>query len=655
MDLMRDISPHRLWVLVLISIHFMVKNVNAQRSVVELESSMSATTYATNAAPAHGLAVVDLNGGSISYSIAVTGLTGSIIAAHFHLKSSGKIVQTVCGNLSPCTGSYLNGMWINPSAYLADFAAHNIYVDFHTVINPDGELQGYIALPQRAGPDPIVASFLEGPTEGKAIAKLSYNAHGGLDYDFVAAGLSAPVTKAHFHLGAAGAAGDVLFTVCDPCDGAALKGTWPGAKDYMSVLADGDVYIDLHTASFPDGEIRAQAAVPAMPARRAVVVLAPAAPTAPPRAYGLAVVDAYGAALRFELVAAGLTGPITAAHFHSKTTGAVVFSICGGGSGGGGGRAIPCAGDFLAGTWPDASQYLPALAAGGVYVNVHTSAFPAGEIKGHVTLPAGLYPAVASGLVPAAGSAGRGVAELVLNGDGGLDYAAVAAGLSGPVTRAHFHLGAAGAAGDVLFTVCDPCDGGPAAFEGTWPGAKDYLGVLAGAGVYLNLHTARFPAGEVRGQAQVVATACRPLAGQHCPPGAFTPTLCPAGTFSHGRAATGTACRGCEAGKYSTVVGSPREASCTGCPAGTYASAAGASSLAACVLCAGGKYAHAASSQRCWAVRRGGYGVPGASRPTPCPVDHYCPEDGLAAPVPCPAGESTLGWTGRLLCTVHLA
>ena len=604
----------------------------AQRSVIELDPAPSAIS----AASAYGLAVVDLNGGSLSYAVVATALTGPIIAAHFHLKSTGAIVQTICGGTVSCTGFYLTGTWADPSAFLADFAAGGIYINVHTVTNPAGEIKGYVVLPQSATLNPIVGTFLVGSSAGKGIAELVFKPDGSLDYDVVAAGLTGPVTRAHFHLGAAGVNGGVLFTICDPCVGAFFEGTWPGAKDYLGDLANGNIYINLHTASFPGGEIRGQATVPAMAGRRGVVEMDPTSPTVPASAYGLAVVDLYGSAVRFEVVATGLTGPIRAAHFHSTATGAIVFPICGG--------AAPCAGNFLTGTWPDASAYLAALAAGGLYINVHTAAFPAGEIRGDVRIPDGPYRAAAADLVGQ--SAGKGIVELQLNPDGSLDYDVVAAGLTGPVTRAHFHLGAAGVNGGVLFTICDPCVG--AFFEGTWPGAKDHLGHLAAAGVYVNLHTASFPAGEIRGQALVVATACKPRPGQSCAPGAYVPTDCAAGTYSHGGSAT--ACRGCAAGKFSTAVGSPRAAFCRDCPAGTFAQSAGSSSPAACAACAGGKYAPAPGSPRCAAVRKGSYSPPGASRPTPCPVDFYCPEDDLPAPVPCPAGKSTLGMAGWSHC-----
>jgi CHRD domain len=69
--------------------------------------------------------------------------------------------------------------------------------------------------------------------------------------------------------------------------------------------------------------------------------------------------------------------------------------------------------------------------------------------------------------------------------------------LSGPAAAAHIHLGAMGKAGNVLVPLCGPCKSGVSG-TATLTAAlkKDFTKHL----LYVNVHTAKNPAGEIRGQ-----------------------------------------------------------------------------------------------------------------------------------------------------------
>ena len=110
--------------------------------------------------------------------------------------------------------------------------------------------------------------------------------------------------------------------------------------------------------------------------------------------------------------------------------------------------------------------------------------------------------------VPANASKGTGTATFSLD-DTHLSFKITVAGLSGPATGAHIHVGAAGAAGGVVhgFTVNAVADGTVA--EGTIDlkmhvsptVSGDSLKVLLNNGnAYVNVHTAANPGGEIRGQ-----------------------------------------------------------------------------------------------------------------------------------------------------------
>jgi len=69
--------------------------------------------------------------------------------------------------------------------------------------------------------------------------------------------------------------------------------------------------------------------------------------------------------------------------------------------------------------------------------------------------------------------------------------------LTGPATAAHIHLGGMGKAGNVVVPICGPCTSG---MSGTATISASFLNKIKKHGTYVNLHTAKNPNGEIRGQ-----------------------------------------------------------------------------------------------------------------------------------------------------------
>ena len=73
--------------------------------------------------------------------------------------------------------------------------------------------------------------------------------------------------------------------------------------------------------------------------------------------------------------------------------------------------------------------------------------------------------------------------------------------LSGKAVAAHLHRGKAGVAGGVLLPLCGPCTTGQ---TGTATIPSDAADTLERGLAYVNVHTARNAAGEIRGQVRLV-------------------------------------------------------------------------------------------------------------------------------------------------------
>ena len=103
--------------------------------------------------------------------------------------------------------------------------------------------------------------------------------------------------------------------------------------------------------------------------------------------------------------------------------------------------------------------------------------------------------------VGAEGAWGEGF--FILNEDNSLDYVIVASNLTGAPIAAHFHMGAAGVAGDVVIDLGAPVEDPTGTFVytgSTDPLSDTLLAYLQSGRLYINVHTEANPAGEIRGQ-----------------------------------------------------------------------------------------------------------------------------------------------------------
>jgi Cu/Zn superoxide dismutase len=200
-------------------------------------------------------------------------------------------------------------------------------------------------------------------------------------------------------------------------------------------------------------------------------------------------------ALSWQLSYTGLTGNAIAAHIHQGEpghAGPIVTFLCG-----------PCQSP-ISGTARLPTQALRAIQNGEAYVNVHTPTNSGGEIRGQVVITAN----VTTTLTPRQevpkpkGDVARATANFTGTvtkqlGTGSIAWRLRFSGLTGKAVAAHIHLGPKGKAGPIAVSLCGPCRNGA---RGSARLSAAILKALQTGRAYVNVHTPKNPAGEVRGQ-----------------------------------------------------------------------------------------------------------------------------------------------------------
>jgi len=207
-----------------------------------------------------------------------------------------------------------------------------------------------------------------------------------------------------------------------------------------------------------------------------------------------------GAVLTWRLAFSNLSGPANAAHVHVAPrgqAGPVRVPLC-----------APCTSGATGNANIDAAV-LNAIQNDGAYANVHTALNPAGEIRGQVSPVANFRTALrARQEVPRPrGNVGRArgtfAGTVTRRGTTAvLAWRLTFSRLTGRAVAAHIHRGLPGKAGPVVVPLCAPCRSG---VRGRMNVNASVLAALEAGRMYVNVHTGRNPAGEIRGQILPVA------------------------------------------------------------------------------------------------------------------------------------------------------
>ncbi|MCC3152184.1 CHRD domain-containing protein [Hymenobacter sp. BT770] len=479
---------------------------------------------------AQGVAAFTLNEtrDTLFVQAAFSGLSGPITGAHVHEGAVG-VAGGIITSLMPMVrgnriSGFLTGADISKEK-LAKYLLGQYYINVHTAANPNGEIRGQILVET----DLALAGTLNGAQEvppvatsgtGLGVFTLSQS-QDKLKFRVVVSGLSSPITATHFHTGAVGVSGPVVVDLLPFLSNNVIEGEIVPTPAFLTSLLQRQIYINVHTTTNPGGEIRAQV-IPetrglTFDARFDGAQMVPAVSTAA-KAVAVARLGATLDTIRVQVGYTGLSGPPLAINFYNSAAGqanatanllgSVPIAAGAGGNTAGNVTSFELVAPSLN------PAFINLLLRGNLNVVLTTAANPNGEVRGQVyRLAREGYTISLNGAqerpTPTT-SPGYGVGIVSIDRDQtNAHFMSVWGGLTGPATMGHFHTGLSTQAGPVVFNLAPYFDNAaaPAAVYGYW--TSDNTGQpftlrrslqFRADSMYMNLHTAAFPGGEIRGQ-----------------------------------------------------------------------------------------------------------------------------------------------------------
>ena len=315
--------------------------------------------------------------------------------------------------------------------------------------------------------------------------------------------LSANISGSHIHVGSAGLNGPVIVQLANT---GGTSGTLTGIGTLTAPqedsLLNGKLYANIHSTTFTGGEIRSQLLATTVGQTEFVnarIQSAQEVPVNSSTASGIAnaLVDKTTNKVYLTGNYAGLTTNISASHIHlgaPGVNGGVALSLINSGSTSG---TLHAEGTLTA-------VQIASLATGGGYVNVHSTTFAGGEIRGQLTgfSQQRFFAGRLSGTneIPANGSTATGVVIVRYNMDTKeLELTGDYQGLTGTISGSHIHVGSAGINGPVIISLTNT-GGSFGTLTGTGTLTVVQEDSLLNSKLYVNIHSTSFLGGEIRVQ-----------------------------------------------------------------------------------------------------------------------------------------------------------
>ncbi|NNE25625.1 MAG: CHRD domain-containing protein, partial [Saprospiraceae bacterium] len=375
-----------------------------------------------------------------------------------------------------------SAVYLSSTRTSGDFTPFNPQFDGRLLFT--GRLSGGQEVPSVQTDATGVVGILLNTTMDRATVNLSVN------------GLTGNFAGVHLHEAPAGDNGGVVVNLTDDFISNRISTEIDISPELLDMLMAGNIYINVHTDAFPDGELRAQVLLEKDLSYVNWITGDQEVPAVQTNAIGLITANLTQVLNTLEINAyfKDLSSHVIGAHLHMAVegeNGGVVADL-----------SSMVNGQSITGS-VDVSSFIDDLKAGNIYLNIHTENNPGGEIRAQLNEWSGI---TADGWiageqsVPANITPGLGLTAINLSPDRSmLTVWAVTDDLSGDIAAAHLHLGEQGANGGVWVNVSDAVVDGNIQFSTSDFDAEQLTAFLSG-GVYLNVHTADFPDGEIRAQ-----------------------------------------------------------------------------------------------------------------------------------------------------------
>lgn len=339
---------------------------------------------------------LSMDNSKLNFKVICQGLTGVITSAKLYAGTTGMVGIEVADISSYINGNVITGNIIPTDTIVTNLLTGEIYLNITTAQHPTGELRsqlvnhkgltfdGYLDGSQMVPPVSTTA-------QGVCVIRFSPDLT-TMFYDIVVDGVASSIDYSHLHIGNFGQpynSTSVQVDFTSSINGNRISGT----KTNISALnkdrlLKSNLALLIHTGSYPQGEIRSQVVRYAREGFTVNLEGQQVVPAVSSPAYGSGIVsigrDEENA--HFSWVAGNLSAPPTASYFKNNIigqNGAAIYNMS---------PAMTVAGNNASanGFWkssdsiPFQAHNSAQFSADSVYLDIHNSVFPNGEIRGQV-------------------------------------------------------------------------------------------------------------------------------------------------------------------------------------------------------------------------------------------------------------------------------
>lgn len=339
---------------------------------------------------------LSMDNSKLNFKVICQGLTGAITSAKLYAGTMGMNGVEVADISSFISGNVITGSIIPSDIVLTNLLVGEIYLNITTAQNTTGELRSQLVNYKGLTFD----GFLDGsqmvppvstPAQGVAVIRFSPDLT-TMYYDIVVDGVASSVDYSHLHIGDFGQpynSSSVQVDFTSSINGNRIKGTKTNISAFnKDRLLKSNLALLIHTTSHPQGEIRSQVVRFAREGFTVNLEGQQVVPAVSSAAYGSGIVsisrDEENA--HYNWVAGNLSAPPGESYFKNNISGqngSVIYDMS---------SAMTVVGNNASanGFWKS-SDTTPFLARNSiqfsndsVYLEIHNSAFPDGEIRGQV-------------------------------------------------------------------------------------------------------------------------------------------------------------------------------------------------------------------------------------------------------------------------------